>query len=112
MRFIIYGAGAVGSLVGGLLAESGAEVVLVARDAQAEAVNQRGLTIRSKRGDRQVTKLTAVTSPAHLTPREGDLVLLTVKSPQTAASIQTLREVFGERPAASSEPSACNEYRG
>jgi len=97
MRYVIHGAGAVGSLVGGRLAESGAEVALVARAAHAEAVNGSGLTIRSKKGDRRVTGLTAVTSLSELTPREDDIILLTVKSGNTAASVQTLREVFGEQ---------------
>ena len=95
MRFIIHGAGAVGSLVGGWLAESGAEVVLVARSPHAEAINQHGLQIKSGKGDR-VVKLPAVTSPREITPRVGDVILLTVKSSQTAASVQSLRESFPE----------------
>lgn len=93
MRFIIHGAGAVGSLVGGMLAESGAEVVLIAKPAHAEAINRLGLQIKSPKGDR-VVKLAAVTSPAEITPRADDLIFLTVKSAQTAASAQLLREVF------------------
>lgn len=95
MRFIIHGAGAVGSLVGGWLADSGAEVVLIARDAHADAVNQHGLHIRSVKGDR-VVKLPAVTSPNQIAPRADDVLFLTVKSSQTAASVQSLREVFPE----------------
>jgi 2-dehydropantoate 2-reductase len=95
MRFIIHGAGAVGSLVGGWLADSGAEVVLIAREAHADAVNQRGLHIKSVKGDR-VVKLSAVTSPHQITPRADDVLFLTVKSSQTAASVQSLREVFSE----------------
>jgi len=96
MRYIIHGAGAVGSLLGGMLAESGAEVALVARGAHASAINGRGLTIRARAGDRRVTGLTAVTSPAGLSPRPGDVIFLTVKSSQTADAVQQLREVFGE----------------
>lgn len=95
MRFIIHGAGAVGSLVGGMLAESGAEVVLIARQAHAEAINRRGLQIKSLKGDR-VVRLAAVTSPGEITPRADDVVFLTVKTAQTAASVQSLREVFPE----------------
>lgn len=95
MRFIIHGAGAVGSLVGGWLADSGAEVVLIARDAHADAVNKHGLHIKSVKGDR-VVKLSAVASPHQITPRADDVLFLTVKSSQTAASVQSLREVFPE----------------
>lgn len=95
MRFIVHGAGAVGSLVGGWLTESGAEVVLIAREAHAEAINRHGLQIKSANGDR-VVKLPAVTSPHQIIPRVDDVLFLTVKSSQTAASVQSLREVFPE----------------
>lgn len=95
MRFIVHGAGAVGSLVGGWLAENGTEVVLVAREAHAEAISQNGLQIKSDKGD-SVVKLTAVTSPSSIAPRADDVILLTVKSSQTAASVQSLRETFPE----------------
>lgn len=96
MRFIIHGAGAVGSLVGGRLADSGAEVVLIARPAHAEAINQRGLEIKSPKGDRLVRKLSAVTSPHEITTHSNDVIFLTVKSGQTEHSVQSLREVFPE----------------
>ncbi len=96
MRFIIHGAGAVGSLIGGWLAESGAEVVLVARQAHASAIKQRGLLIKSGDGDRLVDNLEAATHPSEIAPRTGDVILLTVKTQQTAASVQSLREAFPE----------------
>ncbi len=96
MRFIIHGAGAVGSLVGGKLAESGCEVVLIGRTAHAETVNRQGLKIRSSKGDRVVKNLHAVTSPHDITPQPGDVILLTVKTIETSHSVQSLREVFPE----------------
>jgi len=96
MRFIIHGAGAVGSLVGGMLAGSGAEVVLIAREAHAAAVNHNGLLISSQKGDRLVKKLCAVLSPAEITPRPDDIIFLTVKTQQTPASVQSLRETFSD----------------
>jgi 2-dehydropantoate 2-reductase len=96
MRFVIHGAGAIGSLIGGSLAESDAEVVLIARSAHAAAINRRGLLIKSRDGERAVKRLCAVTHPHEITPLAGDVVILTVKSSQTAASVQSLREVFPE----------------
>src|SRR5262245_20280446 len=96
MRFIIHGAGSIGSLIGGRLAESGAEVVLIARHAHAAAVNRAGLLIKSCAGDRVVKCLRAVTHPRDLTPSPSDVVILTMKSSQTAASVQALRETFPE----------------
>jgi 2-dehydropantoate 2-reductase len=96
MRFIIHGAGSIGSLIGGRLAESGAEVVLIARHAHAAAINRSGLLVKSRDGDRVVKSLCAVTHPRQITPSLGDVIILTVKSSQTAASIQSLRETFLE----------------
>ncbi|MGH9768034.1 MAG: ketopantoate reductase family protein, partial [Blastocatellia bacterium] len=96
MRFIIHGAGAIGGVIGGRLAESGSEVVLIARDAHAAAIIRNGLLIKSRDGDRVVKSLSAVTHPRDLTPRIGDLIVLTVKSAQTSASVHSLREAFPE----------------
>src|SRR5215467_14950197 len=96
MRFIIHGAGSIGSLIGGSLAESGAEVILIARHAHAAAINRSGLLIQSRAGDRMVKGFSAVTHPRAVTPNVGDVIILTVKSSQTAASVQALRETFPE----------------
>lgn len=96
MRFIIHGAGAIGSVIGGRLAESGADVVLVAREAHARAIGRDGLLIKSRKGDRRITNLAAVADPARIAPRIGDVIFLTVKSGQTADSVQHLRETFPE----------------
>jgi len=96
MRFIIHGAGSIGSLIGGSLAESGAEVILIVRHAHAAAINRSGLLIQSRAGDRMVKGLSAVTHPRAVTPNVGDVIILTVKSSQTAASVQALRETFPE----------------
>ena len=96
MRFIIHGAGAIGSLVGGKLAASGAEVVLIARDAHADAVNRDGLRMVTREGEQRVQNLSAVTEPSQLTPHAGDVILLTVKTAQTEDSVHALRDALGE----------------
>ncbi len=96
MRFIIHGAGAIGSFIGGRLAESGAEVVLIARDAHATAINKNGLLIKSHGGARVIKSLNVVRHPCEITPRIDDVIVLTVKSGQTALSVQSLRERFPE----------------
>jgi 2-dehydropantoate 2-reductase len=97
MRFIIHGAGAIGSLVGGKLAASGVEVVLVARDAHAETINQEGLLIVARAGEQRVTaNLSAVSQPSQITPRPDDVILLTVKTAQTKESVHWLRDQFSE----------------
>ena len=97
MRYIIQGAGAIGSLVGGLLADAGAEVILIARPAQAEAINQRGLTIHSiYHPTKHISTVKAVTSPHDITPHADDVLMLAVKSLQTNQCIHELQEVFSQ----------------
>jgi 2-dehydropantoate 2-reductase len=79
-----------------MLAEGGSKVVLVARPAHAQAVNKEGLMIRNRNGDRRVTNLEAVTSADRITPQPDDVIMLAVKTSQTAASVAELRDVFDE----------------
>jgi len=51
MRFAVLGAGAIGAYVGAALARGGAEVHLIARGENLEALRARGVRVRSDRGD-------------------------------------------------------------
>jgi 2-dehydropantoate 2-reductase len=75
--------------VGGRLAEAGHEVVLVARGAHHDAIARDGLLVRSP--DRQVgVPVPVVEHPAQAGLREGDLVLLAVKSQDTRTALADL----------------------
>ena len=50
MRYIVIGAGAIGGTIGGKLAASGHEVVLVARGAHLDALRAKGLTLATPDG--------------------------------------------------------------
>lgn len=78
------GAGAVGGSVGGRLAESGQQVVLVARGAHLAALRTRGLRLVTPEADR-VLHATAVAGPDELELREDDLLLLATKTQDTPA---------------------------
>jgi 2-dehydropantoate 2-reductase len=82
VRVVIYGAGAVGSLMGGRLRQSGANVVLVGRPAHVRAIRSGGLTLRSAHGSESVA-IDAVTSLAELTPHADDVVIITAKTQDT-----------------------------
>lgn len=82
VRVIIYGAGAVGSVIGGRLRQVGADVALVTRPAHAEAIREHGLTLRTARGS-DVVEIEAVTSIAQLQPTDDDLVVITAKTQDT-----------------------------
>ena len=90
MRFIVYGAGAVGGVVGALLAESGEEVVLIARGTHAEAIRRSGLVLESPAGTR-VVHTSVVEDPSAAELRPGDVVLLGMKSQDTRPALEALR---------------------
>ncbi|MFB7597316.1 ketopantoate reductase family protein [Streptomyces sp. NPDC056160] len=87
MRYVIIGAGAVGGAVGGRLAQSGREVVLVARGAHLAALRAHGLRLRVPQGE-AVLDLPAVEGPAELGPlRADDVLVLAVKTQDTQAAL-------------------------
>lgn len=90
----IYGAGAVGSGIGGLLAAAGNAVTLIGRDPHMAAVRAGGLHIDGIWGARHVAEhLRPVLAPP---PAETpDLVFVTVKSYDTHAAAEALRHHIG-----------------
>jgi 2-dehydropantoate 2-reductase len=95
MRFTIFGAGAIGGVMGGRLRQAGEDVRLVARGDHAAAIAQRGLTLRSPEGD--VVVPIAVTDSNEgldqLDWRPDDVVVLGVKSDATIGVIDELARV-------------------
>lgn len=89
MRFIIYGAGGVGGVVGGRLAQHGHDVVLIARGEHLDVVQRDGLRLEHPDGVDQIP-VEAVGHPADLTWRDGDVVLLAMKSQHTTGAIDDL----------------------
>ncbi|MEZ0114866.1 2-dehydropantoate 2-reductase [Catenulispora sp. EB89] len=84
MRYIIIGAGAVGGTIGGRLAESGRDVVLVARGAHLEALQRDGLRLLTPDSDLRLP-IPAVAGPQELGElRRDDVLVLCVKSQDTA----------------------------
>ena len=88
-RFVIYGAGAIGGVIGAQLARAGVEVVLVARGAHADALRAGGL--RLEHGDEVETfAVPTVTAPDEIAWRDDDVVILAMKSQDTLAAVRAL----------------------
>jgi 2-dehydropantoate 2-reductase len=85
VRYVIIGAGAVGGTIGGQLAESGREVVLVARGAHLAALRADGLHLTTGSGARTVRTATAA-GPDDVALRPDDVLVLAVKSQDTATT--------------------------
>jgi len=92
LRIAIVGAGALGSVVGGLLHEAGLEPVLIERDPdEVRFVREQGLWLEGVSGDRLIRpRIVAEASEAG----RVDLALVLVKSYDTAASVRTLKQIL------------------
>jgi 2-dehydropantoate 2-reductase len=91
MKICVFGAGAIGGHVATRLAKGGADVSVVARGAQREAIAARGLSVEAKDG----------THTAH--PRVGsaqelgvqDAVIVTVKAPALPSVAEAIGPLLG-----------------
>jgi 2-dehydropantoate 2-reductase len=92
MRLIVYGAGAIGGLVGALLAEHGQDLLLIARGRHAEVIGASGLVVASPSGTR-VVEVPVVTDPAEARIGPDDVVLLAMKSQDTLPALADLKGV-------------------
>ncbi|WP_371526612.1 ketopantoate reductase family protein [Streptomyces sp. NBC_01283] len=109
MRYIIIGAGAIGGTMGGRLAESGHDVVLVARGAHHEAVREGGLRVRTPEGT-ATHRLPVVRDPAELGElRADDVLFLAVKTQDGEAALDawSARPVAGGGTAGELLPLVC-----
>ena len=86
VRFVVLGAGAIGGVLGGGLHSAGHEVMLIARGAAADVLRSRGLTLQTPDGDE--TLRVPVGSVEDV--RDGDIVILAVKSQDTPAALDSL----------------------
>jgi 2-dehydropantoate 2-reductase len=75
MEIAVIGAGAIGSVVAGLLTKTGENVLLVGRPAQVKAIRDKGLAINTSNGQETVP-----VRVAERLDRAYDLVIFTVKS--------------------------------
>jgi 2-dehydropantoate 2-reductase len=82
VRILLFGAGAVGSVLGALLARGGADVFLVGRASHIEAIRADGLTVEGRPGPPQwLAGATGIPAGARF-----DRILLTVKAPDIDAA--------------------------
>ncbi len=101
MRFVIFGAGAIGGVVGAKLHQSGFDVTLIARGGHYEAIRARGLTIEQPHQS-AVLRIPVADSPGALEWSGDEVVMVATKSQDTAAAVHALR---GTAPA--STPVVC-----
>jgi 2-dehydropantoate 2-reductase len=96
MRFVVYGAGAIGGVVGGRLAQHDEEVVLIARGDHHDAIRDHGLRLVSPAPDSaegivtDTLSIPVVSHPAGIDFRDDDVVLMAMKSQHTGKALSAL----------------------
>lgn len=92
-RFIIYGAGAIGSVFGGMLAKAGHQVSLIGRDPHMEAVRENGLLMEGLLGSHQVMNLEAFTDITRIVRKPSVTALfISVKSSDTSDAVREVAQ--------------------
>jgi 2-dehydropantoate 2-reductase len=111
MRFIVYGAGAIGSTLGGHLHRTDHDVVLVGNSEHVNRIRESGLRLVTPE-QTYVLKIPAVKKAEELAPfRDDDVLLLTAKSQHTLTCLGQLRNAGAPRtlPVFCVQNSICNE---
>lgn len=93
MKIAILGSGAVGGYFGAKLAQSGQDVIFIARGAHLDAIRARGLEIQSARLGNFTVRAAAENDPRRVGP--VDLVIYAVKAYHNAGAIPLLAPLIG-----------------
>lgn len=92
MKIAVFGAGAIGCFVAGMMARAGLSPTLIARGAMLEAVRGNGLTVKFEGADFTVP-IRATDDTASAGPQ--DLVILTTKAHQIVHALPALAPLIG-----------------
>jgi len=94
MRYIIYGAGAVGSVIGGRLVQAGCDVVLITRGEHLTTIQDRGLILQTP-GETFEIPIRAVGHPSEVMFSDEDVILFAMKSQDSEDAQRTLFSLTG-----------------
>jgi 2-dehydropantoate 2-reductase len=95
MRYIVYGAGSVGGVVGARLFEQGSDVVLIARGEHLAVIQRSGLVVQSPLGSTTL-RVRAVEHPSEIAFRPSDdVVLFATKTQDGTRALDDLRGAAG-----------------
>jgi 2-dehydropantoate 2-reductase len=108
MRILVFGAGAMGTFIAGMLAGEH-DVTLYGRGATIKAVSKSGITITGK--TERKTKTRTLTSHDSLAEFPFDLIVLAVKAYDTYTAMETVRLVKGDVPVLSLQNGLDNEVK-
>jgi 2-dehydropantoate 2-reductase len=89
VRFVVYGPGAVGGVIGARLFQADHDVVLIARGAHHDAIRDNGLRLICHDED-ETLPVAVVHHPSELSFTEYDVVILAMKTQHTAPALTDL----------------------
>ena len=92
MHIVIYGAGGVGGYFGGKLAQSNNNVTFIARGKHLNAINEKGLTVKSIKGNFHLPKVNAQNNLDNI--EKVDLIILAVKTFQLNEIFNDLKKII------------------
>jgi 2-dehydropantoate 2-reductase len=92
MRFIVYGAGAIGGTIGARLYQHGHEVVLIARGRHLDALRAGGLVLHAPDGT-VTLDIPVAGDPGAVGLRSDDVVVLAMKTQDSEAALTRLAAV-------------------
>ncbi len=93
MKITVFGAGAIGGYLAGLLARAGRKPALIARGETLTAIQANGLTVERPGEPPFTVDLTATDDPARLGPQ--DMVLIATKAHQIKDALPVLTPLLG-----------------
>jgi 2-dehydropantoate 2-reductase len=91
VRIVVYGAGAIGGVLGARLFQHGQDVVLIARGPHYEAMRDHGLRIETPE-EVDMIEVPVVAHPGAIDWRAGDVVVLATKTQDTVGALEALVE--------------------
>lgn len=97
IRYIIYGAGAVGGMLAAYLTHAGHKTLLIVRPRQVAVIKKNGVHLISPSSD-FIAHVKAVTGPDQIIFRSDDLVFLAVKSQDTEEALTDLKKYVNDIP--------------
>jgi len=97
MKVAIYGAGAIGAHLGGMLAKSGVDVSLIARGPHLRAIQQNGLLMKFGDENDFLVHPKATDDPSSLGPQ--DFVIVTLKAHQSPNVVDLMQPLLGSNTA-------------
>jgi 2-dehydropantoate 2-reductase len=96
MRYLVIGAGAIGSVFGGFLRKAGQDVTLVGREQHISRIRDEGLHVTGIWGEHVIEMLNLYTDTKQLRDEKFDVILICVKSYDTAEAVREAVPFVGQ----------------